>query len=721
MAKFYENLQKSLTSYEDRPKAIITEQTFSESAYLIRGKDRRRSAWYYILIPTNKFADLKVLQSDAKIDIPNFGRLIEYLDNRDEIKPMSGWGINPPKIIQTWIAEHYDSASIDENISLIYEKDDIRLCTMQRAIPEQKLGFFLCYYRKQHFYYIKFYDDSESSLGYRAGIKNFDRIIALNGVNIEQDTIDQLLRRFNVDRHLPVQMLVCSPATYAYYRSNEKLLHSDLSTVQHLKPVYATSMSDFNRDTSEISVDNESFYAVQWENGSIVSTVPQSAIFKSSEFTSLNDICFIETEGQYRKGQIIFQGSYDDCEKFKMHSVSSVINNVSNTLPNLFIRKTSNFLDSTTNLYPDSADNKSVSSLNVNTKFSSQKSSQKLETDTIQAQITIQDVHHDTTVKKNTDAIQHIQDRICTTLEKLPNELFFYLFTFIDIQYLYSAFWGLNSRLNNIIQSCKNLSLTVDEKIDPLLMKLYAPYVNRLIIQISIDCDFSQFPNLHTLILCYRNLNHLAQIQSKIIPNLTHLSFLLGSKFTPPRQLICDVFSNKFPSLRHIKFGHIYESTCNLWTISPSLRFVSILSCKRMTVLAILASCPNLHHLQLRVLYKKNNTVLLSPPLNHSLRRFILWSDYAELTYNDIDNLLSYIPNIEYLYLQTVYSMSFIDLADNLINRLHHLSQFDCYIKEMLTNHDRIGNLNCIHRIHPCFNQIQCIEENDKFRIFATK
>ncbi|CAF3753260.1 unnamed protein product [Rotaria sordida] len=618
MAKFYENLQKSLTSYEDRPKAIITEQTFSESAYLIRGKDRRRSAWYYILIPTNKFADLKVLQSDAKIDIPNFGRLIEYLDNRDEIKPMSGWGINPPKIIQTWIAEHYDSASIDENISLIYEKDDIRLCTMQRAIPEQKLGFFLCYYRKQHFYYIKFYDDSESSLGYRAGIKNFDRIIALNGVNIEQDTIDQLLRRFNVDRHLPVQMLVCSPATYAYYRSNEKLLHSDLSTVQHLKPVYATSMSDFNRDTSEISVDNESFYAVQWENGSIVSTVPQSAIFKSSEFTSLNDICFIETEGQYRKGQIIFQG-------------------------------------------------------------------------------------------------------ICTTLEKLPNELFFYLFTFIDIQYLYSAFWGLNSRLNNIIQSCKNLSLTVDEKIDPLLMKLYAPYVNRLIIQISIDCDFSQFPNLHTLILCYRNLNHLAQIQSKIIPNLTHLSFLLGSKFTPPRQLICDVFSNKFPSLRHIKFGHIYESTCNLWTISPSLRFVSILSCKRMTVLAILASCPNLHHLQLRVLYKKNNTVLLSPPLNHSLRRFILWSDYAELTYNDIDNLLSYIPNIEYLYLQTVYSMSFIDLADNLINRLHHLSQFDCYIKEMLTNHDRIGNLNCIHRIHPCFNQIQCIEENDKFRIFATK
>jgi hypothetical protein len=59
-----------------------------------------------------------------------------------------------------------------------------------------------------------------------------------------------------------------------------------------------------------VAVDNESFCAVQWENSSIVSTVPQSSIFKSPEFTRVNDICFVEKEGQYQKGKIIFIGYF---------------------------------------------------------------------------------------------------------------------------------------------------------------------------------------------------------------------------------------------------------------------------------------------------------------------------------------------------------------------------------------------------------------------------
>ncbi|CAF4460211.1 unnamed protein product [Rotaria sp. Silwood2] len=579
---------------------------------------------------------------------------------------------------------HTDLPPMDENTSSIYEKDDIRLCTIQRAIPEQKLGFSLCYHRKERFHYLKFYGDWKLSLAYRSGIKNFDRIISLNGVNIEKDTQGELGRRFDIDQHLPVQMLVCSPATYVHYRSTGKLLHSDLLTVQYLKPIYATSILHTNADTPELSHDNESFCVVQWENSNIVSTIPQSAIFKSPEFTSVNDICFIETDEHYRKGRIILKDSSRD------HSVGC-------------------------------ADDKSIFSLDGNTRLFSQKSSQNPETDIVQVQFTIQDKNNDTKVIQNTDDVQCIQDRVYTTLEEFPNELFFYLFTFIDIQHLYNAFWGLNSRLNNIFLACQNISLTYDEKVNPLLMTLYAPYVNRLIIQTSIDLDFSQFPNLHTLILCNRNSKYLQQIQSKMIPNLIHLSFLLGSRFIPPRQLICDVFSNKFPTLRQVNLGCIDESTCNLWTTSPSLKFVSILSCKPMSVLAILASCPNLHHLQVHVLYKNNNTLTSFPLVNHALRRLTLWSDYTELTFNDIDNILTYTPNVEHLYLQTVYSTPFIHLTNGLINRLHHLSRFDCYIKEILTGDDRISTLHSIHRIHPCFNRIKCLEENGKFRMFATE
>ncbi len=135
-----------------------------------------------------------------------------------------------------------ERASVDKNICLIYEQDDIRLCTMQRAIFQQLLGVrFYHYDGPEKFHYIEPIKDLPLSLACRGGIKNYDRIITLNGVNIEKDTFDQFMERFKSERHLPVQMLVCSPATYAHYKDNNKSIHSDLPTVQRLKPVYATS------------------------------------------------------------------------------------------------------------------------------------------------------------------------------------------------------------------------------------------------------------------------------------------------------------------------------------------------------------------------------------------------------------------------------------------------------------------------------------------------
>lgn len=55
-------------------------------------------------------------------------------------------------------------------------------------------------------------------------------------------------------------------------------------------------------------MDHESFYVIQWKNNTITYTIPQSAIWKSSEFTCINDICFVRIKGQYRPGKIIFKG-----------------------------------------------------------------------------------------------------------------------------------------------------------------------------------------------------------------------------------------------------------------------------------------------------------------------------------------------------------------------------------------------------------------------------
>ena len=133
------------------------------------------------------------------------------------------------------------NTTIDENVSLLHENDDIRLCTMQRAVPEQMLGVYFIYSASQRFIFIELSDKSQSSLARRAGINSYDRIISLNGVNVENNTLKQFMNRFESERHLPVQMLVCSPATYEHYKVNKKHLHSNLPTIQRLKPVYAIS------------------------------------------------------------------------------------------------------------------------------------------------------------------------------------------------------------------------------------------------------------------------------------------------------------------------------------------------------------------------------------------------------------------------------------------------------------------------------------------------
>ena len=270
------------------------------------------------------------------------------------------------------------------------------------------------------------------------------------------------------------------------------------------------------------------------------------------------------------------------------------------------------------------------------------------------------------------------------TLEQLPNEIFLAIFTYLNIANLYNAFWGLNARLNSLFQSCENLCLTFEEKTDQLLMKSYAHFITRLIIDTPKQCDLTQFPDLQTLVLCDSNSENLKQIQPDIIPKLSHLSFLLGSNFTPSSELINNVFSNEFPSLRYVSLSRVKNISMLRWSTSLSLRFVSIRSNQPLIISRILASCPYLDHLQLHVCDKiRPNSAASSPPDNHPLRWFTLWSDSIELTSTEIADLISNTPNIRRLYLQTVYSEPFISLANDLINRLNYLSHFDCHVKQM--------------------------------------
>ncbi len=92
---------------EDKPKAIVTKQTWTEVPFIIRGKNRGRPAWHCILVPHKKIGRLKSQWKRGSIDIDQFGHVIEYLNHEDITKQMSGWGENPPKQLREWLDKHY--------------------------------------------------------------------------------------------------------------------------------------------------------------------------------------------------------------------------------------------------------------------------------------------------------------------------------------------------------------------------------------------------------------------------------------------------------------------------------------------------------------------------------------------------------------------------------------------------------------------------------------
>ncbi len=78
-------------------------------------------------------------------------------------------------------------------------------------------------------------------------------------------------------------------------------------------------------------------------------------------------------------------------------------------------------------------------------------------------------------------------------LESLPDEIIMDVFEYFEIHDLYQSFYGLNTRLNSILRSRKNFSLTCsspDEIDDPYFFDLFTNHIIKLIIDHSNYIDF---------------------------------------------------------------------------------------------------------------------------------------------------------------------------------------------------------------------------------------
>ncbi|CAF2396213.1 unnamed protein product [Rotaria sp. Silwood2] len=303
----------------------------------------------------------------------------------------------------------------------------------------------------------------------------------------------------------------------------------------------------------------------------------------------------------------------------------------------------------------------------------------------------------------------------CSYLEQCSDEIFLEIFQYISLHDLYRGFCKLNQRINNILHSVTELSLTLDkpEDINDEAVCFFASRIYHLIVQHSNVVHFNRFPSLRSLISLFPHDRQLCCIKTKDLPNLTHLT--LG--FTAiwdceiSVRLCRRIISNKFPKLRY----------CSLWPpifeIDMSIAKTSLLShieLKEGTfddLYVVLNSCPNLKYLQMLVsIYTTSPSKSVK---NLSVKRldvsFIRRDpDWIE----KFDQLLSLLPNVKRLFIDVcVMQIDFNQLSRILRQRLIHLRYLQCEIHAIAFP----IHINNIRRYHPLFENInlQNINEND--------
>ena len=300
--------------------------------------------------------------------------------------------------------------------------------------------------------------------------------------------------------------------------------------------------------------------------------------------------------------------------------------------------------------------------------------------------------------------------------EDLPNELYLKIFRYLDTHDCYRAFSGLNDRLNMIIRSTKDLSLVLNGNHIELI-QMFASRIVRLEVNTWHEIDLRKFVNLKSLKLSRTTRQQVAYIRPNILPKLVRLSVSLAFDFWSSTQLAQDVFSNGFPRLRYADLGRVDISYTNSWSLSSYLRSVCVCSSDPIIVPLILSACPHLIRLQVEGFGDNHRIDLPRLRLNHSLRKFIFADSYGVLSLNDIQLLLAYVPNIEYIHF-TLFEMSFKGLAHLFIKQLHELKIFECFINESVDEDNHIDELRMMH---PYFERIQYAVKRFGVQYFTNK
>ncbi|CAF3566014.1 unnamed protein product [Rotaria sp. Silwood1] len=141
--------------------------------------------------------------------------------------------------------------------SIPLRNEDIRLCTIYRADSSDTFGIELNYHRREQFHSLSIVPgrDNGRSNAELAGIKTDDRLIEINGQNIQSLSHEQITQRIRAVKHPdPLEILVADVPTFEYYKQQQKIIHRGLPNVK-IMPANRLMSSPSPAASSHQSID----------------------------------------------------------------------------------------------------------------------------------------------------------------------------------------------------------------------------------------------------------------------------------------------------------------------------------------------------------------------------------------------------------------------------------------------------------------------------------
>lgn len=244
-----------------------------------------------------------------------------------------------------------------------------------------------------------------------------------------------------------------------------------------------------------------------------------------------------------------------------------------------------------------------------------------------------------------------------TSLEALPNELFYYIFSFFDANNLYYSFTNLNTRFNSILRSVPNVYLrffnqTYEDLKD--ISQFFASNTKHLCISRTVSYSQQIFGDVKSLTMQFTELVQVQQLQTftdlknlVIRFDMSHSIHLRALSKT----LLSLLFSeNSFPTLEYCKISYLsflIEMPEVYNARLPMLRSLTLCLSYYKDFDQILITCLNLVSLNIFHNWIDGTSSFPSVTVRHEmLRRLDIIYNYG-LTLEHIDHLLEQLPNLK--------------------------------------------------------------------------